>query len=119
MSKVLTGLIEDVLAELHSGRPVGANRVGSADTQHGVYPTVDQALSAARQAHQTLVVLPLEKRKEIIANIRRKAANRSLRLATLAVEETGLGRVEDKIKNLLVIHKTPGTEILQPTACRR
>lgn len=117
MSKVLTGLIEDVLAELHSGRPVTANRVGSADTQHGVYPTVDQALSAARQAHQTLVVLPLEKRKEIIANIRRKAAEQVTELATLAVEETGLGRVEDKIKkNLLVIHKTPGTEILQPTA---
>jgi acyl-CoA reductase-like NAD-dependent aldehyde dehydrogenase len=35
----------------------------------------------------------------------------------MAVEETGLGRVDDKInKNLLVADKTPGTEILRPIA---
>ena len=38
-------------------------------------------------------------------------------LAALAVEETGLGRVEDKIqKNLLVTNKTPGPEELVPQA---
>ena len=38
-------------------------------------------------------------------------------LATMAQEETGLGRAEDKVKkNLLVIDKTPGPEILQPSA---
>ena len=35
----------------------------------------------------------------------------------MAQEETGLGRAEDKVqKNLLVIDKTPGPEILQPSA---
>jgi acyl-CoA reductase-like NAD-dependent aldehyde dehydrogenase len=35
----------------------------------------------------------------------------------MAHEETGLGRYEDKVqKNLLVIEKTPGPEILQPLA---
>jgi aldehyde dehydrogenase len=64
-----------------------------------------------------LIHMPLEKRREIIANIRRRAAEDVNTLATLAFEETGLGRTEDKIKkNLLVIHKTPGVEILQPTA---
>ena len=38
-------------------------------------------------------------------------------IATMAVEETGLGRPEDKlVKNRLVIDKTPGPEILQPVA---
>ena len=38
-------------------------------------------------------------------------------LSRMAHEETGLGRYEDKIqKNRLVALKTPGTEILQPTA---
>jgi acyl-CoA reductase-like NAD-dependent aldehyde dehydrogenase len=38
-------------------------------------------------------------------------------LAQMCVEETGLGRYEDKLnKNLLAANKTPGVEILQPLA---
>lgn len=83
----------------------------------GVYKTVDEAVDAAETAHLTLVALPLEKRREIIANVRKRAAQDVRTLARMAHEETGLGRFEDKItKNLLVIHKTPGPEILEPTA---
>lgn len=83
----------------------------------GVYKTVDLAVDAATTAHHTLVALPLEKRREIIANVRKRAAQDVRTLARMAHEETGLGRFSDKIKkNLLVIHKTPGPEILEPTA---
>ena len=83
----------------------------------GVYKTVDLAVDAATTAHHTLVALPLEKRREIIANVRKRAAQDVRTLARMAHEETGLGRFTDKIKkNLLVIHKTPGPEILEPTA---
>lgn len=83
----------------------------------GVYKTVSDAVGAAHKAQQTLIALPLEKRREIIANVRRRAAEDVHSLARFANEETGLGRVEDKIKkNLLVIHKTPGPEILEPIA---
>src|SRR5438034_483250 len=38
-------------------------------------------------------------------------------LAKYAVDETGYGRVEDKLKkNMLCVEKTPGTEALQPIA---
>ena len=38
-------------------------------------------------------------------------------LARLAVDESGLGRFEDKVqKNLLVTNKTPGVEDLAPIA---
>jgi acyl-CoA reductase-like NAD-dependent aldehyde dehydrogenase len=82
-----------------------------------VFKTVDQAMDAASQAQLTLMGISLEKRREIIANIRRRTGEDVHTLAKLAHEETGLGRVEDKVKkNLLVIHKTPGVEILTPTA---
>ena len=110
----LSAIISQVLNELKgSERPKG--ELGP--RPRGVFPTVDQAVDAAYQAHLTLVAMPLEKRKEIIANIRKRCAADVHTLAQMAHEETGLGRVEDKIKkNLLVIHKTPGPEILQPTA---
>src|SRR5262245_51816340 len=83
----------------------------------GTFKAVADAVGAAKAAQQTLVALPLEKRREIIANIRRRSAEDVHSLAKFANEETGLGRVEDKIKkNLLVIHKTPGVEILEPVA---
>lgn len=83
----------------------------------GVYASVDDAQAAARLAHRALVGMSLDRRRDIIASIRRRCAADVHNLARLAVEETGLGRVDDKIKkNLLVIHKTPGTEILRTEA---
>jgi aldehyde dehydrogenase len=108
-------IVERVLGRIQKGdMPVSTKMPAN---PHGVFAEVSEAVSAATMAHQVLVHMPLEKRREIIANIRRRAAEDVNTLATLAHEETGLGRVEDKIKkNLLVIHKTPGVEILQPTA---
>ena len=61
--------------------------------------------------------MPLEKRHVIIAAIRSAMRNNAELLARMAQEETGLGRSEDKLKkNLLVVDKTPGPEILQPIA---
>ncbi len=83
----------------------------------GVFRSVDEAVAAASEAQKKFVELPLEKRKAIIANARRIFTEHVEELARMAVEETGLGRVEDKVvKNMLVITKTPGVEILQPIA---
>ena len=59
----------------------------------------------------------MKKRTKIIANVRRACHSIVDELSQRAVEETGLGRAEDKVaKNRLVIDKTPGTEILTPQA---
>lgn len=110
MADQLQSIITEILSELgQETAKVDVNR-----PLQGVFASVDDALFAARKAHQLLVVMPLEKRREIIANIRRRCADNVERFALMAYEETGLGRVKDKIKkNLLVIHKTPGVEILQ------
>jgi len=83
----------------------------------GIYHDLDSAVQAAKAAQQQLMQLSLEKRKEIIANIRKKMLLHAEDLATRAHEETGLGRKEDKIiKNRLVTKKTPGIEFLTPSA---
>ncbi|NOY24729.1 MAG: aldehyde dehydrogenase EutE [Oligoflexia bacterium] len=112
----LAAVVQKVVERLQAGQL--PDHTGTMPAQpRGVFQTVDQAVAAAKLAHQTLVALPLEKRREIIANVRRRCAEDVLTLSRMAVEETDLGRVEHKIKkNLLVIHKTPGPEILTSTA---
>ncbi|HMP74361.1 MAG TPA: aldehyde dehydrogenase family protein, partial [Kiritimatiellia bacterium] len=81
----------------------------------GIYPTVDEAVAAARAAQPVYVALPLKKRADIIAAIRRVMLENAAPLAKAAHEETKLGRFEDKItKNILVTEKTPGLEHLYP-----
>lgn len=83
----------------------------------GVFGTIDEAARAARTAFLALSAVPLEQRKEIIASMRREMRAQAENLARLAVEESGLGRFEDKVqKNLLVTNKTPGVEDLTSTA---
>jgi len=109
-------IVERVLTRIRKGE-LPDRQIDVPGAPRGVFKTVDGAMDAASTAQLTLVTMPLEKRREIIANIRKRAAEDVHALARLAVDETGLGRFEDKIKkNLLVIHKTPGPEILQPTA---
>jgi len=111
----IESIVESVLARIKSG---DAPRRGDPPAKpRGVFKTVSDCHAAAKSAQATWVALPLEKRREIVANIRRRCAEDVRTLAEMAVEETKLGRVDDKIKkNLLVIHKTPGPEILQPIA---
>jgi acyl-CoA reductase-like NAD-dependent aldehyde dehydrogenase len=53
----------------------------------------------------------------MIAHMRRTARENAQLMAHEAWQETGMGRYEDKIqKNLLNANKSPGTEILNPTA---
>ncbi len=115
----ISAIVQRVLQQLQAGDsgPTLPDRDTPPERQRGVFETVDQAVDAAEIAQAQLVEMPLEKRREIIANIRRRTAEAVHTLATMAHEETGLGRATDKItKNLLVIHKTPGPEILRPDA---
>lgn len=83
----------------------------------GIYPDLDSAVAAARRGYRALDGLTLEKRTGLVAAMREAMRANAELLARMAQEETGLGRVADKIqKNRLVIEKTPGPEILQPSA---
>jgi acyl-CoA reductase-like NAD-dependent aldehyde dehydrogenase len=89
----------------------------AADAAHGIFASVDAAVAAARRAQPIFVALPLARRARILAAVRRAMLEHNPDLARSAVEETGLGRFEDKlVKNRLVAEKTPGLEDLDPVA---
>jgi acyl-CoA reductase-like NAD-dependent aldehyde dehydrogenase len=82
-----------------------------------LFPDVDSAVAAAQHAYNQLHAMPLSVREQMIAHMRRMARENAQILAYEAWQETKMGRYEDKIqKNLLNANKTPGTEILTPTA---
>jgi len=93
----------------------GSTLEGERASGRGLFADVDSAVAAARHAFEVFSTVPLETRKRMIANVRRRCTEAVDLMSRMAVEETGLGRVNDKVsKNLLVINKTPGPEILEP-----
>lgn len=83
----------------------------------GVHADIDAAVRAAGVAFGRLSALSLETRRGLIAAMRAAAHDHARDLARLAVEETGLGRLEHKVqKNQLAADKTPGVEDVEPTA---
>jgi acyl-CoA reductase-like NAD-dependent aldehyde dehydrogenase len=105
-----------VSAPAHAA-PVSAPAAAPVSLGDGVFGTIDEAARAARTAFLALSAIGLDQRKVIIESMRRAMRAQAEALARLAVDETGLGRFEDKIqKNLLVTNKTPGPEDLAPWA---
>ena len=89
----------------------------SDESELGIFDTVDEAVAAAKEAQKKLNLLDLEKREIIISAIREASINNANYLAVLCVEESQMGRVDDKIaKIILAAKKTPGTEDLIPWA---
>ena len=81
----------------------------------GIHPTVEGAVTAAAAAFGRFAEAGLERRRTVVAAIRRAMLESAEELGALAREETGLGRTGDKaLKNRLVAGKTPGTEDLEP-----
>jgi acyl-CoA reductase-like NAD-dependent aldehyde dehydrogenase len=107
----ISSVVAEVMSRLQQGK--APTSVGSGS--RGVFSSIDRAVAAAQAAFQEWSALRLEHRKSIIENLRVKLRGHVNWMASEAVDETGLGRKDDKIKkNLLVINKTPGPEILEP-----
>jgi propionaldehyde dehydrogenase len=94
------------------GHAVPATPAGATEGL-GVFSDVNDAISAALRAADELARFPLSRRGEIIGKMRSVVLDNLEYLSVIAREETGMGRVEDKInKNRLVAEKTPGVEDL-------
>jgi acyl-CoA reductase-like NAD-dependent aldehyde dehydrogenase len=125
----IDAIIQQVMTELREGErgphePLPAvgpapSAMAAPKLSHGdnLFQDVDSAVEASHRAFEELGRLPLALRERMISQMRRTARENAQVLARLAWEETGMGRLEDKIeKNLLNADKTPGPEILTPTA---
>ncbi|WP_028581706.1 aldehyde dehydrogenase family protein [Desulfogranum japonicum] len=109
----LAGIIQKVLTELNGS----SSTSGAPADFDGIHQNVDSAVDCAIRAQKELLKLTLKKRGEIIDAMRQTVLDNNEMLADMAVEETSLGRYEDKIReNILCATKTPGIEDIQPLA---
>jgi propionaldehyde dehydrogenase len=106
-------IVGEVLKRLET-QNTGASAPAPAASSGVVHSSVDSAVACAEKAQVLFQELGLEKRREIIRAMRKVSLANAERMARMAVEETGMGRVEDKIKkNTVCALKTPGPEDLQ------
>mgnify|MGYP001820481767 CR=1 FL=1 len=109
----IESIVVEVLSTLSSNAVLASSTVEQGDW--GVFENLDQAVRAATAAYRQSTTIAL--REKIVAVMRTAARDNAKRLAEMAVEETGMGRIEDKTKkNLLVADRTPGPEVLNPSA---
>ncbi len=102
-------IVQEVVAKLNISEP--------ATKYHGVFADMNDAIAAAKKAQAVVRRMSLDQREQIISNIRRKTHENAEALSRMAVNETGMGNVGDKIiKHHLVADKTPGTEDLKTIA---
>ncbi len=117
LRRIAEAIAQRLVGVAQGSAPAAAKDGRSPSAGDGVFASVDEAAKAARVAFLALTAIGLEQRKAIVESMRRAMRLEAANLARLAVDETGLGRYEDKIaKNLLVTNKTPGPEELTPTA---
>lgn len=80
----------------------------------GIFEDMNDAVEASFVAQQQYFSYSLEERKRITDSIKSHLLPYVEELSELAVKETGMGRVEDKIiKNRVAITKTPSVEDLK------
>ena len=105
-------IVRAVLQSMNKGGAAAPVRM-AAKRAAGVFEQLDDAVAAADQAQKQLKSVAM--RGLCIEAIRRAGVEHARELAELAVAETGMGRVEDKIaKNLSQARATPGIECLSP-----
>jgi acyl-CoA reductase-like NAD-dependent aldehyde dehydrogenase len=114
----IRSLVREVVDRLMS-EGQGAGMAAVSEQKHapagagGVFDTISQAIDAAEIAQRDLMALSLEMRKDMIRALRDTGLRHARDFAERTVEETKMGRVEDKIEKFkIVAAKTPGTEDL-------
>ena len=102
-------------APRHSPTPLAPRTSRAAAGDRGVFCDVDSAVAAANEAHREWRETPVSTRELCICAIRRFMLENLELMSRRAIDETGLGRYEDKlVKNRLAATKTQGTEALEP-----
>jgi acyl-CoA reductase-like NAD-dependent aldehyde dehydrogenase len=116
----INAIVEQVVRKLSNDlRTVPAAAPRAAPVVHtkrpGVFDDLDSATSAAIRSQEQWVGTAVDVRERVIEAMRQCTRDLAPELSRMAVEETGLGNVADKVKkNLLCANKTPGMEFLRP-----
>lgn len=104
----LTQLVTQIVARMENDIPANSSRI---------FQTVDSAVSAARQAQRNLVMMTLHERQRLIEAMHHEILHKAETLAEMAVKQTGMGNVADKVTKLQLAAKNiPGLEDLKASA---
>jgi aldehyde dehydrogenase len=108
----IESIVAEVLRNINGGVAFARSPAG---VDSGVFERLEDAVAAASAAYPRVGTIAM--RERVVSIIRSTARENARRLAEMAVDETGMGRIEDKTqKNLLCADRTPGPEILSPSA---
>jgi aldehyde dehydrogenase len=80
---------------------------------HGVFATVDEAVAAAARAQVRVAAMSLEERGRIVGIIRRLCEEHKRDLAERELAETGIGRLDHKVRKLEVVRRVLGVEAMR------
>jgi len=115
VERIVAEVLRRLAPGVSPGYPAAVSRDVFGAGDDGIYETLGEAVGAAKAAYPKVNSIAL--RNKVVDVIRKAALDNARMLAEMAVEETGMGRVADKIKkNILVAERTPGTEALAPIA---
>ncbi|EMI55802.1 aldehyde dehydrogenase family protein, partial [Rhodopirellula sallentina] len=101
---IIRNVVAAVLSEV-GPMPAGSNgplqqNVPAGAGHNGVFTDVNEAVAAAKAAHQQLRSRSMEERKQVIDIIRRISIDQCEELGLMEMRETGIGRPEHKIEKL-------------------
>lgn len=106
-------ITQQVIQALSNARESGGRPAKK--TEDGIFDTASEAVQAAYEAYKSMLTLSLEKRGEMIAAIRAEFRQNIEELARMEIEETGMGRYEDKVRKISwATEDTPGIEDIRP-----
>ena len=106
-------MVQDIVQEVMARMQIADAPTG----KHGIFKDMNEAIEAAKSADAIVRRMSMDQREKIITVMRRKTRENAETLARMAVDETGMGNVGDKIlKHHLVADKTPGTEDISTQA---
>jgi propionaldehyde dehydrogenase len=119
--KTIAALVERTIRSLQqetdSSLTYTHTQVQAPSSTDGIYTDIESGILSAKEGQMQLAALGLKKRGEIVNAIRQVATENVEQIATIAHEETGYGRIPDKIqKKLNTIRLTPGIEDLKTEA---
>ena len=116
--EVLQQLVAQAVKQLQTegSRPCAAAAAApAAKEEYGVFETIGAAIDASAEAQHTLLFQPPRTRQKWVDVIRKTCLKKDVMeiISRMAVEETGIGRYEDKVtKNTAAARYTPGIEDL-------
>ena len=118
--EVLQQLVAQAVQQLKNNQAAAAAPAAPAQAdEYGVFSSMDAAIDASAKAQHTLLFQTPTQRKQWVDVIREtclKKENMEI-MSRMAVEETAIGRYEDKvIKNTAAAKYTPGIEDLTTDA---